>query len=127
MVSLRSLVVFVLVGGFATAVQYVLMALFIWLLEWPLVYASGAGFAISAIVNYFLNARLTFRSKERHRRTLPRFVVTAGLGLALNSVCLAFLSGQGLPVVPAQILTTLVVLLWNYTLSALWTFKNRAN
>lgn len=127
MVSLRSLVIFVLVGGFSTAVQYVLMGLFIWLLQWPVVYASGAGFAISAIVNYCLNARLTFRSKGQHRSTLPRFVVTAGLGLALNSVLLAFLTRQGLAIVPAQILTTLVVLLWNYTLSALWTFKNRPN
>lgn len=122
-ISLRSLFTFVMVGGFATGVQYALMSLLIWLFDCPLVLASGIGFAISAIANYLLNARLTFRSNERHAKTLPRFVVTACLGLAINSLLLAFLYSIGLHPAPAQILTTLGVLLWNYTINALWTFK----
>ena len=122
-ISLRSLLTFVMVGGFATAVQYALMSLLIWLFDCPLVLASDIGFAISAIANYLLNARLTFRSNERHAKTLPRFVVTACLGLAINSLLLAFLDSIGLHPAPAQILTTLGVLLWNYTINALWTFK----
>lgn len=122
-ISLRSLVTFAMVGGFATAVQYVLMSLLIWLFDCPLVLASGIGFAVSAVANYLLNARLTFRSDERHAKTFPRFVVTACLGLAINSVLLAFLSSLGLHPAPAQILTTLGVLLWNYTINALWTFR----
>lgn len=122
-ISLRSLVTFAMVGGFATAVQYALMSLLIWLFDCPLVLASGIGFAISAVANYLLNARLTFRSNERHAKTLPRFIVTACLGLAINSILLAFLASVGLHPAPAQILTTLGVLLWNYTINALWTFR----
>jgi putative flippase GtrA len=123
-ISLRSLFTFALIGGFATAVQYALMTLLIWLFDCPLVLASGIGFAVSAVANYLLNARLTFRSRERHAKTLPRFIITACLGLAINSVLLAFLASLGLHPAPAQILTTLGVLLWNYTINALWTFKN---
>lgn len=123
-VSLRSLISFVLVGGFATGVQYALMALLVWLADCPLVLASGIGFAVSAVANYLLNARLTFRSKESHAKTLPRFIVTAVLGLAINSMLLAFLVSLGLHPALAQLLTTLGVLLWNYTINALWTFKN---
>jgi putative flippase GtrA len=122
--SLRSLISFALVGGFATGVQYALMALLIWLVACPLVLASGIGFAVSAIANYLLNARLTFRSKESHAKTLPRFVVTALLGLLINSLLLAFLASLGIHPALAQLLTTVGVLLWNYTINALWTFKN---
>lgn len=123
-ISLRSLISFALVGGFATGVQYALMSLLIWLFDCPLVLASGIGFSVSAVANYALNARLTFRSKERHAKTLPRFIVTALLGLVINSLLLAFLVSLGMHPALAQLLTTLGVLLWNYTINALWTFKN---
>ena len=123
-ISLRSLISFVLVGGFATGVHYALMALLIWLVDCPLVLASAIGFAVSAVANYLLNARLTFRSKESHAKTLPRFIVTALLGLAINSLLLAFLVSLGMHPALAQLLTTLGVMLWNYTINALWTFKN---
>ena len=122
--SPQSLFSFILVGGFATSVQYALMLLLSRLLACPLVLASGIGFAVSAAANYLLNARLTFRSRERNRTTLPRFIVTAAFGLAINSVLLAFFASLGTHPAPAQLLTTLGVLLWNYTLSALWTFKH---
>lgn len=123
-ISLRSLFSFALVGGFATGVQYAMMSLLIRLAGCPLVLASGIGFAVSTVANYVLNARLTFRSKERHSETLPRFIVTALLGLAINTVLLTFLASLGMHPAPAQLITTLGVLLWNYTINALWTFKN---
>jgi putative flippase GtrA len=123
-ISLRSLISFVLVGGFATGLQYALMGLLIWLFDCPLVLASGIGFAVSAVGNYALNARLTFRSSESHAKTAPRFIVTVLLGLIINTVLLAFLTSLGMHAALAQLLTTLGVLLWNYTINALWTFKN---
>ena len=123
-ISLRSLVSFVLVGGFATGVHYTLMALLIWLVDCPLVLASAIGFAVSAVANYILNARLTFRSEEGHGKTLQRFIVTSLLGLAINASMLAFLVSLGMHPALAQLLTTLGVMLWNYTINALWTFKN---
>ena len=123
-ISLRSLISFVLVGGFATGVHYALMALLIWLVDCPLVLASAIGFAVSAVANYILNARLTFRSQESHAKTLPRFIVTSLLGLAINASMLAFLVSLGMHPALAQLLTTLGVMLWNYTINALWTFKN---
>jgi putative flippase GtrA len=125
-ISLRSLISFVLVGGFATGLQYALMSLLIWLVDCPLVLASGIGFAISAVANYALNARLTFRSRESHAKTLPRFILTSLLGLAINTVLLAFLASMGMHPALAQLFTTLGVLLWNYTINALWTFRNPA-
>jgi putative flippase GtrA len=122
-ISLRSMASFLVVGGFATGLQYAIMALLMALAGLPALTASNIGFAISAVVNYLLNAKLTFRSERSHASTLPRFAVTAALGLGINSLLLSLLIAAGLHPAPAQILATGGVLIWNYTLNALWTFK----
>ncbi len=122
-VSLRSLISFVLVGGFATGLQYAIMALLIWLADVPVVLASNIGFGISALANYLLNARITFRSEARHAATLPRFLITAALGMLINSLLLSLLVSLGLHPAPAQLLATVGVMFWNYLINALWTFK----
>nr|WP_217344293.1 GtrA family protein [Noviherbaspirillum sp. L7-7A]MBV0878429.1 GtrA family protein [Noviherbaspirillum sp. L7-7A] len=122
-ISLRSLATFLVVGGFATGLQYAIMALLMALAGVPALAASNTGFAISAVANYLLNAKLTFRSERSHASTLPRFAVTAALGLGINSLLLSLLIAAGLHPAPAQILSTAGVLIWNYTLNALWTFK----
>jgi putative flippase GtrA len=124
-ISLRSAASFAIVGAGATGVQYVLMTLLIWLFDWPLVLASAVGFAVSACFSYCLNFTLTFRSRERHVKAVPRFIITAIFGLAINSLLLSLFTSLGLHPVPAQILSTLGVLLWNYTINSLWTFRNR--
>ena len=120
---MRSLASFLLVGGFATGLQYAIMALLMALAGMPALTASNTGFAISAMANYWLNAKLTFRSERSHVATLPRFAITAALGLGINSLLLSLLIAAGLHPAPAQLLTTAGVLIWNYTLNALWTFK----
>ncbi|MFL6715146.1 MAG: GtrA family protein [Burkholderiaceae bacterium] len=122
-ISLRSLASFLVVGGFATGLQYAIMALLMALAGMPALAASNIGFAISAVANYLLNAKLTFRSERSHASTLPRFAITAALGLGINSLLLSLLIAAGLHPAPAQILATAGVLIWNYTLNALWTFK----
>jgi putative flippase GtrA len=122
-ISLRSLASFVVVGGFATGLQYAIMALLMALAGMPALAASNTGFAVSAVANYLLNAKLTFRSERSHASTLPRFAITAALGLGINSLLLSLLIAAGLHPAPAQLLTTAGVLIWNYTLNALWTFK----
>lgn len=123
--SKRSLLTFMVVGGFATGLQYFLTIIFVLAFELPVIQASALGFAISAVANYFLNARLTFRSKESHMATLPRYFVTSAIGLLVNYVVLSLLIATDIHPIPAQILTTLCVTIWNYMISGVWTFKKR--
>lgn len=122
--SKRSALTFLVVGGFTTGLQYLVMASLIWLADLPVVFASSIGFVISAAVNYLLNARLTFRSKKNHGSTLPRYIATASIGLLLNISVLAGLTSLGMHVVFAQVMTTICVLIWNYSINAIWTFKH---
>lgn len=117
---------FLLVGGAATGLHYAVMFVCATVLAIPVVWSSVIGFTVSALANYLLTARLTFRSNQPHRSTAPRFCLTAGAGLLLNYVLLSILVSNGVHAIPAQLLTTLGVLIWNYCINGLWTFANRA-
>ena len=121
--SLRSGIHFLMVGGFATAWHYLLTAILSVGFKLPLVEASAIGFSFSAIVNYFLNARFTFKSKKMHRETFPRFFVVAGVGLLINSLVLLLLSSIGWSPIFSQTLSTCCVIAWNYSINSIWTFK----
>jgi putative flippase GtrA len=114
---------FVLVGGVATATQYAVLVGMVRILGANPVFASSCGYVISALLNYYLNHRLTFRSAQSHRRALPRFAVIAAVGLLINSTLVWALSERGpLPYLAAQIIATAVVLVWNFTANRKWTF-----
>lgn len=123
--SLRSFLTFLFVGGLATAIQYAIILFTVYALGWPVVYGSTLGFFVSAVGNYLLNFRLTFRSTQSHKNTAPRFLVVAGSGLILNYGMLSMLLYLGAHAVIAQILTTIGVLIWNYVVSGIWTFRQQ--
>ncbi|MFT4172995.1 MAG: GtrA family protein [Rhodocyclaceae bacterium] len=114
---------FLLVGGAATALQYVLIFVFLklgWLDPVP---ASALAFALSAIVNYLATARFTFATRNSHAHGLPRFAATAAAGCLINTLVLHALLAWSTPLMPAQIFATGVVFVWNYMINALWTFR----
>lgn len=114
------------VGAAATALQYLLLVL---LVEWqgvtPLP-ASILAYLASALANYWANYHLTFRSDLPHRRALPRFALVAGCGLLLNSLVFYVANVVlGLVYLFAQVIATVFVLAWNFTLNHLWSFSDR--
>jgi putative flippase GtrA len=120
---LRQVITFVCVGGFATALHYALMFALIYTLDARPVSASTIGFLVSAVFNFALNARFTFKSNQSVLRTAPRFAIVAASGLLLNRYMLALLLSLDIRVFIGQIMATLCVLSWNYIINALWTFK----
>lgn len=120
----QQFVSFLMVGGLATALQYLILIALVQLGSADVVMASSIGFAISAIFNYLLNRRMTFRSSRAHTQALPRFMVVACTGLILNALCLSLLHDQvGLHYLIAQVIATIVTLVWNFVLNRLWTFS----
>lgn len=114
------------IGAVATAIHYVILVVAVQLAHIEPVLASTLGFSIAALVNYSLNRRYTFRSKKAHADAMPKFFAVALIGLALNAVLLA--AGTellGLNYLLAQILVTAVVLFWNYSVNAVWTFAEQ--
>jgi putative flippase GtrA len=114
---------FVMIGAASSGVQYLIMFVLIRETRMQAVTASGIGFVVSAIANFLMNSRLNFRSKGPYVSTVPRFFATASAGLGINSAVLFMLGSIGIQTAAAQILTTAVVMFWNYIVNALWTFK----
>jgi putative flippase GtrA len=113
---------FVLVGGVATGLQYViLIALVKGMGIWPAV-ASGVGFVISAVANYLLNYHFTFRSDRPHAPAVAKFMTLVAVGLSINIVLMQLLLGAGWYYLFAQVCATAVVLVWNFAGNSVWTF-----
>jgi putative flippase GtrA len=118
---------FALVGGLATALHYAILVVLVEGPRWPPVVASSVGFAISALGNYLLNRRFTFRSQRRHVEAAPRFAVVAVVGFWINAgvMWLAF-HAAGLHYLVAQVVATLVTLGWTFLANRNWTFGHAA-
>lgn len=126
---------FVLIGGAATLLQFFLLGLFVELGGLIPVVASAVSYAVSAIFNYLANYYLTFASNTSHKQTLPKFIVTVILGLALSTSLFAIflyvlenhlLLGTKLfetAYLIAQLFATLATLVANFLMHKLWIYK----
>jgi putative flippase GtrA len=117
---------FALVGAVATGIQYaILIALVRSWLTGPTL-ASCIGFVVSAVANYSLNYRFTFRSRSSHAPAIAKFFLLAGAGLLINAGLMRLLTLLGWNYLLAQLCATALVLLWNFFGNSLWTFSERA-
>jgi putative flippase GtrA len=88
--------------------------------------AALAGFVAGGMVSYVLNRRLTYRSDRPHREATWRFGAVAAVGFVLTwAFMAAFTRGLGAPYLPAQLVTTGIVLFWTFIANKLWTFSER--
>jgi putative flippase GtrA len=124
-ISRRSFFSFLLVGGGATLLQYLIMAALMFAMGMEATVASSTGFLISAVFNYWANARFTFSGQHDHRASALKFGATLCAALAINALTLELLLKFGAPVWLAQLIATGVVFVWNYIINAVWTFRKR--
>ncbi len=113
---------FVLVGGIATAIQYALLVLLVRGFGIAPTPASSVGFALSAVVNYLLNYRYTFRSHRPHVPAMAKFGLLAAVGLLINAAIMYLMVAAGAHYLIAQVCATGVVLFWNFIGNSFWTF-----
>ncbi|MFA5940893.1 MAG: GtrA family protein [Sinimarinibacterium sp.] len=115
-------------GAVGTAVHYAVLLLLSEMASgtqsptWA-VYASSVGAVLGAATNYFLNHRFVFASAHRHRRTAPRFVAVAMLGVLINGAVVGVLTSVRVPILPAQLVATATVLAGGYLFNRHWTFS----
>lgn len=106
---------FLLVGGFCTALQYLVLVAGVELLHADAVVFSAIGFLSSAAASYLLNRRFTFDSTVPHAIAVRRFATVLVIGLALNVLGMRLLHGYlGWHYVLSQVLTTMATVTWNF-------------
>lgn len=122
--SVLQFCVFAIVGATGTLAHYVILLLFVELLGQKVMAGTIAGSIVGAVWNFFLNHRLTFRSKKQFHQTAPRFFLVAAISLALNAGLMYLLVTYFyINYLIAQLSVTVFILCFNYVSNALWTFN----
>ena len=120
----RQFLLYIVAGLVAAVPHYGLLFLLVEAFRADPVAASAIGFLVGALVNYVFNHRVTFRSGKPHARALPQFAVVVALSLALNTALMAlFVRVLGWHYGLSQVLVTGLLLVWNFALNRLWTFR----
>jgi len=114
---------FASMGAIGTTVHYATLVALVESAGVDSALAAAVGAGLGATVNYVLNHRYTFRSQARHLETLPRFAVTAVIGMLVNALIVHVCVRWGAPYLAGQVLATGVVLLAGFASSQLWVFR----
>lgn len=111
-------------GALATLVHFLTLILLVEVGIVSPVWATVAGSAMGALVNYSLNRRYTFDSRKPHRDAGPKFL-TVALGTGLLNAMLVYVGTDllGLHYLLVQCIATLIVFLANFLLNSAWTFR----
>jgi len=120
----HSLLLYIGAGGIATASHYFVTALLVESANVRPLLGSIVGFGVGAVVKYWLNYSVAFRSTARHATTSARFVVSLALLLGMNALVFAGLNEWlRIHYLVAQIATTIILIGPGYWLSREWVFN----
>lgn len=123
---LRQFIHFAAVGLTGTSVQYVTL----WLgVEYVLVsapFASAIGYLLGSVVNYLLNYFFTFESDKSHKEAASKYFSVVGIGWCINTGLMGLLvSYLNWYYWIAQLVTTAIGLIWNFSGSRWWAFRHK--
>lgn len=114
---------FCLVGSVGTVAHYSALVTIVHFQGNPML-GSTVGFILGALVNYGLNYRYTFQSASRHYEAMAKFFTIACAGLMLNTLIMGLLIDfLDVHYFVSQICATAGIVLWNYMMNLLWTFR----
>jgi putative flippase GtrA len=124
----RQLTAFGGVGVFAALVHYGVLIGLVEAAGFGPVPATLLGYVAGGLVSYLLNRRLTYASDRPHAEAGWRFATVAGIGFALTAAFMhVFTDRLGAPYLPAQLVTTGIVLVWSFLAHKLWTFGDSSS
>jgi putative flippase GtrA len=119
----RQFSAFVVVGFIATGVHYAFLIGLVEIAGLPPVPAALIGYAAGGTASYCLNRRHVFRSNLSHHAAVSRFTLVAAVGFGLTYLFMSVLVDRaGIPYLPAQVVTTGIVMLWSFAAHKMWTF-----
>jgi putative flippase GtrA len=117
------LIKFSAVGAVGTLAHYAVLVSLVQLLSVNVLVASSIGAIAGALVNYSLNYKWTFNSNRRHSEAMVKFFTVATVGFVMNGLFMGlFTKVLVFHYLIAQVMTTGIVLFWNFLANHYWTF-----
>lgn len=123
MIILKQMTRFLLVGGFATSVDFLTYMLLS--SQMDITISKIISMGISSLISYFLSKKWTFRASEQNNQMyLIKFYVVLFINFAINaSVNHLFFEITGMKIL-AFITATLCAMIINFSLQRWWVFKH---
>ncbi len=133
--ELIKLLLYLFVGGTAALVEWVLFYIFITYVLSGLglgltaitMLATALAFGLSTLYHYFLGNILVFDSGSRYKRgtELGLVFLVSIMGLGFNLLLMyVFVSLLGWLPMPSKVLTSCIVVVWNYLSRKKWIFRS---
>lgn len=123
----RQFATFFGVGVLAAILHYSVLIGLVELARVPPVPATLAGYVAGGVLSYLMNRRHTYGSERPHAEAGWRFALVAGAGFGLTAAIMHGLVDRlGAPYLPAQVLTTGIVLVWSFFAHKLFSFGHAA-
>lgn len=122
--SVKQFLKFAAAGALSTSAHYALMA---YLISQNLsaVVSTSAGYALGTCIAYNLHRALTFRGEQRQTAAFVRYAAVVAAGAGINAALLYWWHDQsGIPVVPSQIVASVIVLFLNFALTRVLVFRS---
>ena len=120
----RQMSSFIAVGLVAAVAHYGALIGLVEIFAWQAVPATLVGFLFGGVTSYLLNRRHVFTTERSHAEAIWRFALVSSVGFVLTwGLMSLFVNRLAIPYLPAQILTTGLVLFWSFLANKLWTFK----
>ena len=114
---------FFIVGASSALIQFSILTGLVEFFFVRPIFASSLGYLAGALTNYLLNHYFTFKSTLPHRQALLRFSLNSLFGFLLNFSMMYFLLPH-YPYLLSQVLTSSVILSWNFMIHRCWTFRS---
>lgn len=107
---------FAFTGGICFVLDFLCLALMVEYLHVPELIATAIAFLISVVANYVICIRWVFTgAQDSGAGVKVSFFVTSGIGLGLNELFMWLMTGvMGIHYMVAKIISTLLVMVWNY-------------
>jgi putative flippase GtrA len=128
----RRFVKFAVVGAIGAIIDFTLLNLLKGYLGWPLLWANTVSVSVAILSNFIWNRFWTFpesRSRKK-RKQLPQFALVNVVGLIINNLIVVGLDalfvthlGEPLSYNVAKMFAIGVVLIWNFGVNRLWTYR----
>lgn len=116
---------YAIVGVVGTAIDLGALYLLVEYAQMDVILASVLSFLLAVVNNFMLNKAWTFRNKSKnYRKLFIKFLIVSLVGLLLTIFCMHLLVNvANVWYMLAKVLTSLIVLSWNFLGNKFWTFS----
>ena len=118
---------FAVVGITTAALYYALLYTGVELLGLDAVLTSSVTYLLVIAANYLMHYSWTFAVASPHTTALKRYLVMTACGFIINGLIMTIgVSAQQFNYLLVQTFAMGVIIVWNYSLSSVWVFRDRS-